>query len=156
MILPSPLQVMVSCISKSHQPLRWKIPSPWTMILLLASPSDGILYKQKPLTLEIKWQAGSIVLKGSRRTKAQGAGFSEVRRTLIYIYFSSIFLLFFLLFFVFSIARLRLGQNLGELLGWKQLEKGVGRENRAKTASFWPVIFKIKRVKTTSFWTLHF
>ena len=47
---------------------------------------------------------------------------------------------------------MRLGQNLGELSGWKQPEKGVGRENRAKMASFWPVLFKIKRSKTTSFW----
>ena len=28
------------------------------------------------------------------------------------------------------------------LSGWKQLEKGVGKENKAKTTSFWPFFLK--------------
>ena len=43
--------------------------------------------------------------------------------------------------------------RLGVVSSWKIPEKGVGKENRAKMASFWPVPFKIKRAKTTSFWT---
>ena len=31
--------------------------------------------------------------------------------------------------------------RLGVVSGWKIPEKGVGKENRAKTASFWPVFF---------------
>ena len=68
-----------------------------------------------------------------------------------YVYFSYIFPLLLCLLH-FSIARLRLRQNLEGFSGWKQPEKGVGRENRAKMVSFWPVLFKIKRTKTMPFW----
>ena len=109
----------------------------------------------------------TIVLKGSRCTKAHlrhRLQWSEAHHNLhiFFLYFSSIFPLFFLYFpsifphllrfLHFSTIRLRLGQNLGELFGWKQPEKGVGKEDRAKTTLFWPVFyFKGTSSKTTSF-----
>ena len=43
--------------------------------------------------------------------------------------------------------------RLGVVLGSKIPEKGAGRENRAKTTTFWPVFFKRIGTKTTLFWT---
>ena len=58
----------------------------------------------------------------------------------------------FLCLIHFSTARLRLGHDLGVVLGLKIPKKMVRRENRAKTASFWPVFFfKGTGSKTTPF-----
>ena len=61
-----------------------------------------------------------------------------------------------LCFLHFSIVRLRLGQDLGVVSGWKQPEKGARRENKVKTMSFWPFFFfffKGISSKTMSFWS---
>ena len=41
--------------------------------------------------------------------------------------------------------------RLGVVSGWKIPEKGAGKENRAKTVSFWPVFLKLKRPKRRCF-----
>ena len=93
---------------------------------------------------------------------------TEVQK--VHDYFSPIFLLLLLLLLLLhfsSTAEVR--ARMGVVSGWERPEKGVGREEQVKTASFWPVFFfkrnrlqndvvlacsfKIEMAKTTPFWT---